>query len=93
MLKPSTDYFIFWVIDIIQKTKIATIIIYKSYQILQMCLLAGLWLVIHRSYESEPRYYVTQVQVNISLVHNSAINKQQSIAIKVKPWFCLLNIW
>ena len=37
-----------------------------------------------RAYESEPRYYVTQVQVNISLVHNSAMNKQQSITIKVK---------
>ena len=39
---------------------------------------------IHRSYESEPRYDVTQVQVNISLVHNSAMNKQQSITIKLK---------
>ena len=51
--------------------------------------------IIHRSYESEPRYYVTQVQVIISLAnsalvwHNSAMNQQQSIAIKVKTSFFL----
>ena len=44
----------------------------------------------HRAYESEPIYYVTQVQVNISLVHNSAMNKQQSIT-KLKPRFLLIE--